>query len=167
MRFFLAHPVVGVLGLIIKFLPAICSSSMRNNVKVLSDWIRCVASRRGTARRRRRGTVRSRASPLSQRIDALPYALHCTAATRARRDAPDPVWKNLQLKFGLGSHCIVGAAYTIISASLSIKAEQSANVIDLSSAPSVCPHIGIVAKWLIGSGCRLGWWVGSGSVWVY
>jgi len=45
---------------------------------------------------------------------------------------------------------------SVISASLSIKAEQSANVIDLSSFPSVRPHIGIVAKWMIGSGCRLG-----------
>ena len=47
---------------------------------------------------------------------------------------------------------------TSISESLDIKVEQSAIVIDHVVRPtSVCPHIGIVAKRLIGSGCRLGW----------
>jgi len=45
--------------------------------------------------------------------------------------------------------------------------EQSAHVIEHSSVPFVRPHMWAVAKRLIGSGCRLGWWVGSGSVWVY
>jgi len=32
---------------------------------------------------------------------------------------------------------------------------------------SVGAHMWIVAKQLIGSACRLGWWVGWGLVWVY
>ena len=47
---------------------------------------------------------------------------------------------------------------SIIIASLSIRAERLCywNVVH----PSVGPHMCIVAKRLIASGCRLGWWVG-------
>jgi len=47
----------------------------------------------------------------------------------------------------------------IISASLAIRiAEQSAYVTDhVVPRLYVCPHVCIVAKRLIGSGCRLGW----------
>jgi len=54
----------------------------------------------------------------------------------------------------------------LFSTSLAIRiAEQSAYVID-HVVPSVGPHMWIVAKRLIGSGCCLGWWVGSGLVWA-
>jgi len=52
----------------------------------------------------------------------------------------------------------------IISASLY---EQSAHGIELLLVPSVCPHMWAAATRLIGSRCRLGWWVGLGLVWVY
>jgi len=42
-----------------------------------------------------------------------------------------------------------------------------ANVTEHSSLPSVCPQQGAMTKWLIGSGCRLERWVGSGLLWVY
>jgi len=51
----------------------------------------------------------------------------------------------------------------IISTSLSI--EWSAYVMEHSSFPCVRLHMWAVTTWLIGSGCRLGWLVGSGSVW--
>jgi len=56
----------------------------------------------------------------------------------------------LRVGFTVLYHFIV-----IISASLAIRiAEQSANVTEMST--SVCLHIGIEAKRLIGSRCRLG-----------
>jgi len=45
--------------------------------------------------------------------------------------------------------------------------ERSAIGIEHSFHPSVSPHMWAVATRLIRSGCRIGWWVGSGSVWVY
>jgi len=69
----------------------------------------------------------------------------------------------------------------IISASLSVNiASVNANGVDRSPSPSVglcmCLWVGLsvgwsgkctVAKRLIGSGCRLGWWMGLVEGWVY
>jgi len=52
----------------------------------------------------------------------------------------------------------------IISTSLY---ERSAIVTGVSPGPSVGPHMWAVASFLNALGCRLGWWVGSGSEAVY
>jgi len=43
--------------------------------------------------------------------------------------------------------------------------QRSAIGTEDSFQPSVGPHMWIVVTQVIGSGCRLEWWVGSGSVW--
>jgi len=57
--------------------------------------------------------------------------------------------------------------FSVISTSLSIRiASRALMLMNIRLSHSVCPHMWAVARWLIGSGCRLGWWVGSDATYT-